>query len=313
MRTTTTDKKIVDFYLKGHSLSAIYREFGINFYQAKLILEKYNVPLRKEQIEYKDIIEALDLVGISKDEIYKFYIEDGKSQSDLKKYIFQHTNYKVGDKVITSLLKHFDIKKTPDQIKRAQAKKSLSEKAYSFSALKQAGFDSPKALAEFYESNKNMTYKDICAMLNKKLGKEVFTERWLGRHMAKELSEVTKEKVSVSENSLAKYISSIYNGQIDRSTYDVIPPKEIDIYLPEKKIAIEFNGLYWHSDKFIISNHNMTAYDYHYNKFIACAEQDIQIVFIWEDDWDEEKDVIQNAIKQLIEKNIVDPKLMRLQ
>lgn len=30
----------------------------------------------------------------------------------------------------------------------------------------------------------------------------------------------------------------------------LIPPKELDVYLPEHKIAIEVDGVYWHSDKF---------------------------------------------------------------
>ena len=63
------------------------------------------------------------------------------------------------------------------------------------------------------------------------------------------------------------------------NTRKVIPPLELDIYIPSKNIAIEFNGLYWHSeaagkDKW-----------YHYNKWKACADQGIQLITIWEDDW----------------------------
>lgn len=57
---------------------------------------------------------------------------------------------------------------------------------------------------------------------------------------------------------------------------DVIPPKELDIYVPSKKVAIEINGIYWHSDK-------EKPKDYHINKFKECKKQGIQLIQIWED------------------------------
>ena len=50
--------------------------------------------------------------------------------------------------------------------------------------------------------------------------------------------------------------------------------KEIDIYIPSKKIAIECNGLYWHFQK---------DKEYHKNKFIECEQKGIQLISIWED------------------------------
>lgn len=287
-----TDKIVVDTYLSGKSLNQLYDEIGVSPVTAKKILLQNNVNLRKDQVEYKDIIKMLEAVNIGKEEIYNFYIIEGKSQRDLATFITEQTGVKVGQKVVTSMLKFFNIKKSAEQIKRAQANKSLSEKAYSYSMLKIAGFDSAKELAEFYESNSNMTYTDICEMLNRKIGKDVFTPRWLGRHMAKELSDKKKSKTSIGEKSLFEYISDVYEGEILTNNYDIIPPKEIDIYLPELNIGIEYNGLYWHSDKFIIANHGITAYDYHLNKSLECSNKDIQLIFVWEDDWEESKDSI---------------------
>lgn len=56
----------------------------------------------------------------------------------------------------------------------------------------------------------------------------------------------------------------------------IISPKEIDIYIPSKNIAIECNGLYWHSSIFKDSH-------YHFNKWQACKNQEIQLLTIWED------------------------------
>ena len=38
----------------------------------------------------------------------------------------------------------------------------------------------------------------------------------------------------------------------------IISPYELDIYIPSHKIAIEINGIYFHSDKFIDKNYHET-------------------------------------------------------
>lgn len=58
----------------------------------------------------------------------------------------------------------------------------------------------------------------------------------------------------------------------------VLAPKEIDIFLPEQKIGVEFNGLYWHSELYRDKN-------YHADKVQAAKEAGIQLIQIWEDDW----------------------------
>ena len=59
----------------------------------------------------------------------------------------------------------------------------------------------------------------------------------------------------------------------DRS---VIPPKELDIYIPALNVAIECNGCYWHSDM-------EKPKDYHTKKFVECRDKGIQLIQIWED------------------------------
>ena len=51
---------------------------------------------------------------------------------------------------------------------------------------------------------------------------------------------------------------------------------ELDIYIPEKKIAIEFNGYRWHSDKY-------KPKKYHVDKYKKCEANGIQLISIWED------------------------------
>ena len=57
---------------------------------------------------------------------------------------------------------------------------------------------------------------------------------------------------------------------------NIIAPSEVDIYIPDYKIAIECNGIYWHSSEYKDRN-------YHYNKWLECKKHGIQLLTIWED------------------------------
>ena len=75
-----------------------------------------------------------------------------------------------------------------------------------------------------------------------------------------------------------EFIRSNYAGEIIENSTHIIHPFELDIFLPELKIAFEYNGLYWHSD---IYKEN----DYHLNKSKKCEKLGIELFHIWEDDW----------------------------
>ncbi len=70
------------------------------------------------------------------------------------------------------------------------------------------------------------------------------------------------------------------------NTRSIIPSKELDIYIPSKQIAIECNGIYWHSHKESL---------YHINKYKECQEKGIQLLTIWED-WIKTKPEIAESI-----------------
>lgn len=103
-----------------------------------------------------------------------------------------------------------------------------------------------------------------------------------------------QEKTSHFELDIANYISSFYNGTCIRNDRSVLNGKELDLYYPEKKIAIEFNGDYWHSD---VHKQN----DYHYNKFKACYDLGITLVSIFEFYFTLSKDAILSYIHDLFD------------
>lgn len=81
------------------------------------------------------------------------------------------------------------------------------------------------------------------------------------------------------EQEIADYISTLYNGECIRNSRNIISPLEIDIFYPDRNIAIEFNGDYWHSLECGVDK------EYHYNKFKICNEKGIRLISIFEHQW----------------------------
>jgi hypothetical protein len=88
---------------------------------------------------------------------------------------------------------------------------------------------------------------------------------------------------SVAEQQIADVYKHLNPLTRDR---EVIHPYELDIYFPMKKIAVEHNGLYWHSD----CQERMTP-SYHRKKMKLCMEQGIRLLTMFEDEWWYQKDI----------------------
>lgn len=87
--------------------------------------------------------------------------------------------------------------------------------------------------------------------------------------------------------------------KVQSNTRSVIPPKELDIYLPENNLAIEFNGLHWHSDK-ILSNKNSSL-----DKLTNCEQKSIKLITIFEDEWKHSRNIVENKIRHILNVNNV--------
>ena len=99
--------------------------------------------------------------------------------------------------------------------------------------------------------------------------------------------------VSKKERELSKYISEILPDREDivTNSRSIIAPKELDIYVPSRRIAIEFNGLYWHSEEAGKDRH------YHCDKWESCKEKGIQLITVWEDQWRDNPEVVKSMLR----------------
>lgn len=111
--------------------------------------------------------------------------------------------------------------------------------------------------------------------------------------------------ISASENDLCRYVESLVGEEDiiknDRKTLD---GKEIDILIPNKKIGIEYNGLYWHSEKF------GKGKNFHLDKTEEANKMGIKLIQIFEDEWLNKKDIVKSKLKHLLGKNFDCQKIM---
>ncbi|WMI31857.1 hypothetical protein GBBBJNDB_00154 [Pseudomonas phage Callisto] len=70
---------------------------------------------------------------------------------------------------------------------------------------------------------------------------------------------------------------------------------ELDIYVPSKNLAIEYNGLYWHSSKHIETDQKYKTY--HLDKTTTCEQNNIQLLHIFDNEWHTKKDIWISVIK----------------
>jgi hypothetical protein len=105
--------------------------------------------------------------------------------------------------------------------------------------------------------------------------------------------------VKCSNNGISKNEKEINNFltnlNIVTKTNDkkILDGLELDIFIPSHNIAIEYNGLYWHSEQYVTLNH-------HLNKTELCEEQGIQLIHIFEDEWLFKQDIVKSRLKNLL-------------
>lgn len=124
-------------------------------------------------------------------------------------------------------------------------------------------------------------------------------EQVAGHHVYGAGCQVCGVRLSKPELEIQSLLDSlgIRYSSSDRS---VIPPLELDIVIPDHNLAIEFNGLIWHSEKYGKDRH------YHSHKTNLCAEKGYRLIHIWEDDWCDRKEIELAFIKQLVGKSSSD-------
>ena len=113
--------------------------------------------------------------------------------------------------------------------------------------------------------------------------------------------------ISSKEIEVFNFLKSFYKGEISRNVKGLIGKKELDIYIPEKRLAIEFDGLLWHSDlnlkdyKSVPDEETKNIFKWkQFEKTKLCEEKGIRLIHIFEDDWDFKNKIVKDILSQVL-------------
>ena len=129
---------------------------------------------------------------------------------------------------------------------------------------------------------------------NTKVQKEKMRKSAIKRMQSKKGAFFTKGK-SKQEKELGKFLKTVVS-KIIPSDKELLSGLEIDYFLPEHKIAIEYNGGYWHSDVFKEKR-------YHLKKTKEVEEKGSRLIHIWDHDWVHKRKVVESIITNALGKN----------
>ena len=105
---------------------------------------------------------------------------------------------------------------------------------------------------------------------------------------------------SSAEKEISEFLTQ-HNIFHETSTRSIISPYELDIFIPEHNIAIEYCGLYWHSTATGKSSR------YHLNKTEMCKEKGIRLITLFEDEWIHKKDIVKSKLLHILNKDLGIP------
>lgn len=113
------------------------------------------------------------------------------------------------------------------------------------------------------------------------------------KHLSGHGCPYCSNNISKSEDEIKSFLQTL-GFTIQSNNRQILPhSKEIDIFIPSKNIAIEYDGLYWH-------NENSKNKNYHLDKTKECEKQNIQLIHIFEDEWLNHKDIVKSRLKSIL-------------
>lgn len=121
---------------------------------------------------------------------------------------------------------------------------------------------------------------------------------YYGRGVKCEVCNPTVSKfVSNEEQEVFNYITEELGIAGSQSNKKIIAPYELDMVFPDFKIAIEYCGLYWHSEYSSGKDKK-----YHANKMKLANLAGYRLITIFSDEWNLRKDVVKSKLANIFKK-----------
>ena len=258
----------------------------INEKRKRTCLEKFGCEYSLQSNEIKEKIKQTCLEKYGVDNVWKSEeIKNKIKQTCLEKYgkeYFTQTDEYLNELKDTSLKKYgTEHPLKSDFIKNIIKKTNIEKygkeyfKIYdSWNHLNSLEYVKPLFTFDEFKGGNKIEYKWKCT----KCGHEFYSRYDDGRPICV-CPKCKESSYSLKEKELIDFCKH-YFLNLECHNRTLIKPLELDIIIEELKLAIEFNGSYWHDVNHVSSG-------YHLNKVIKCNEKGYRLIHIWEDEWNE--------------------------
>lgn len=244
------------------------------------IIERYNVdnPLSSKEVQEKIKETNLQRYGVE-NPLLSIDIQDKVKQTNLEKYGVENpfSSKDIQEKIKDTNFERYGVSHSNQKHIGLENIELMNNKEY---------------MEEMFQSMSTQDIADYFGSSVSLVGKKMVE---LGIREKYTSSAELQIRQFLDENGI-KYISN---------TRKIIPPLELDIFIQSKNIAIEYCGLYWHSDLYKTSK-------YHQEKYKQCKNKGIRLITIFEDEWLYKTHVCRSRLRHIFGINYRGPGARKL-
>lgn len=264
----------------------------------KTCLEKYGFehPMLNREVVERTIQHNIEKYGVRSTALVP-EVKEKQKQTNIERYgaTCSLCNDEIKKKSMGTVIKRYGVENVM-QSDKIRKKASETELSKSFDVVMERWkpfviplFDK----SEYQGFDKPFVYNWKCAKCRAEFAQRIYvTGLGEDRYVPRCLNCFPKKK-SIAEQDVLDFIKSIYSGVVIENDRTVINPMELDIYIQDKNVAIEFDGLYWHSEE------KGKDEGYHLNKTEECERKGVHLIHIFEDEWNHRQEIVKDRIRSI--------------
>lgn len=289
-----TREELIEYYVNGeHDYRETQEHFKINSASLDRLMREYGLVKRN--------FCGSSVFDIDKDALYDYYVLQNHTREETADFfgcspltIYTYTK-KYGFRKGKRLGFEVALKKVPrDELEYRY--KVLNEDRKKLSDYFNVSFHHMDKIIRYYGVQKIKSFDEYKELIRKEdIQKHYIDENWSADEccnffdvdrcmffrLCREYGIKYKSGTSWYEDDVIANLPK--NVVVLKKVRGVLPNKfEIDVFLPEYKIGIEFNGSYWHSSL-------QKEKNYHFNKSKMAEERGIRLIHIYEYEWNDPK------------------------
>lgn len=250
--------------------SCIIRDESLNQKRKQTMLNRYGVesPQQSNEIKQKTKNTNIERYG-GVAPMSSQYVKDKAAQTNLERYGATNSmqNEKVRKKVTQTMIERYGTKTYAESLVPIETFQMLQDKQWCI------------------DSCKDFTTLEIALNLG-------CSTSLVRQHLKNHDIDVNiiRPTSSHAQREIARWLYENHVHYIENDK-SILKTHEVDILIPNKNLALEYDGIYFHTEK----THNKDK-TYHINKTNKCEYNNIHLIHIWSNEWNKNKDAIKSKI-----------------